>query len=140
MDFSLTSLSQGPPSALRSSDRRKASVGTNRRLTPGFLFPATGPRLHLIALAAALPNPRCTHGETGFFPWGLPLLPRLTTAPRRLLSQPQGRMASQPRWSLSQEATAALGKTKRRLHDSGLITGTRGSASSMAIRLPLISK
>lgn len=53
---------------------------------------------------------------------GARLLLKLITVPRRLLSQPRGRTASQPRRSLSQEASAALGTTKRRLHDSGLVT------------------
>lgn len=53
---------------------------------------------------------------------GAPLLLKLITVPGRLLSQPQGRMATQPRQSLSQEASATLGKTKHRLHDSGVLT------------------
>lgn len=68
------------------------------------------------ALTAALPNPRCTQGETAFFPGGS-APPETNHSPQEAVIQPQGRTASQLRLSLSQEASAAQGKTKQQSAD-----------------------
>lgn len=71
--------------------------------------PSTGPGRYLIALAAALPNPRCTRGETAFFP-GAPLLLKLITVPRRLLSNPRGGRHHSQNWAYRRKPVPRRGK------------------------------
>lgn len=102
-------------------------------------FPSNqSPCLYLTALAAVLPNPRCTQWRQKSFPGGS-ASPEISHSPQEAVIPTLVERAAQPRWSLLQKATAALGKTKLRLDGSAVITGTR-CAGYTGTRLPVISK
>lgn len=110
-DFGLIGFPNKPlPSPKKASTVRKALPESKQEARPMLRFPGNQGSPYLIALAAALLI-LGAHNRDRILSLRAPLLLRLATGPRRLLSQPQGRKAAQPRGSLPQEATGSLRET-----------------------------